>query len=334
MRYTAVTQIPSIAIKQGTIPEGAQITIAIPTYKRALLLRETLESCLTQQTNFPFAIMVVDNNPERECETEQLLREYEAIPHLFYYKNTENVGMTGNWNKLFELAQTNFVVMLHDDDMIEEDYIQKVASVIKFYQVNINAIYVTSRIFSDKANLPQRKQVNNINYISLNPFDFQFYNMICITGACFKRKVIIDIDGFNHFYYPSADYEMHVRLSYIGKIIKIQTYPLSLYRVSENESMNSDTILRMSEKDKIITNDIIKSYPTLYKKLFYIYQKNRELLHFIGAKEVFKVNFPEINQKIRELKSKITFFDKLIFLGWRVFIKLHFMLKPKTTIKL
>ena len=62
--------------------------------------------------------MVVDNNPERECETEQLLREYKAIPNLFYYKNTENVGMTGNWNKLFELSQTNFVVMLHDDDLI------------------------------------------------------------------------------------------------------------------------------------------------------------------------------------------------------------------------
>lgn len=334
MRYTAVTQIPSIAIKQGIVPEGAQITIAIPTYNRAHLLRETIESCLVQQTKFPFAIMVVDNNPERECETEQMLREYEAIPHLFYYKNTENVGMTGNWNKLFELAQTNFVVMLHDDDMIEEDYIQKVASLIKFYQENVTAIYVTSRIFLDKTNLPQRKQVNNINYISLNPFDFQFYNMICITGACFKRKIIIDIDGFDHFYYPSADYEMHVRLSYIGKILKIQTYPLSLYRVSENESMNFRTIIEMIKKDKVITNNIIKRYSNFYINLFLSYQKNRELAHYIGAKDIFKVDTPEINQKIKELKSKITFFNKLIFLGWRIFIKLHFTLKRKITIKL
>ena len=147
MRYTAVTQIPSIAIKQGTVPEGAQITIAIPTYKRAHLLRETIDSCLAQQTNYPFAIMVIDNNPERECKTEQLLREYEAIPHLFYYKNTENLGMTGNWNKLFELAKTDFVVMLHDDDKLNEDYIDKINKVLKYYQEKLDVIYVETCVF-------------------------------------------------------------------------------------------------------------------------------------------------------------------------------------------
>ncbi|WP_315506625.1 glycosyltransferase family 2 protein [Capnocytophaga leadbetteri] len=334
MRYKEVLKIPSITIKEGICPKETILTIAIPTYKRPLLLKETLESCLSQKTNIPFAIVIVDNDPNRDCETEQLLQEYSTIPNLSYFKNTENVGMTGNWNKLFELCKTEFIIMLHDDDKIEEDYIEKVASIIKFYQKNITAIYVTSRIFSDKTNLPLRKQVHNISSISLNPFDFQFYNMICITGACFKREIIINIDGFDHFYYPSADYEMHVRLSYIGKILKIQTYPLSLYRVSENESMNHNTIIKMIEKDKIIANRIIKKYSNFYKNLFLSYQKNRELSHYIGARKIFGVNTPEINQKIAELKSKITFVDKLIFLAWRVFIKLHFILKPKTTIKL
>ena len=333
MRYTAVTQIPSIAIKQGTVPEGAQITIAIPTYKRAHLLRETIDSCLAQQTNYPFAIMVIDNNPERECKTEQLLREYEAIPHLFYYKNTENIGMTGNWNKLFELAQTNFVVMLHDDDLLYNDYVEKVECILRKYNYARPAGGGAPPPPSNYKNIPKRDS-KKMTIKSIIPFDFSFGNSCAPTGVLIKRSVFINLDGFNDSYFPSSDYEMYVRLSYLGKTFKLFDYTLSLYRISENESMNSDTILRMSEKDKIITNDIVKSYPTLYKKLFYIYQKNRELLHFIGAKEVFKVNFPEINQKIRELKSKIIFFDKLIFLGWRVFIKLHFMLKPKTTIKL
>ena len=334
MRYTAVTQIPSIAIKQGTIPEGAQITIAIPTYKRALLLRETLESCLTQQTNFPFAIMVVDNNPERECETEQLLREYEAIPHLFYYKNTENVGMTGNWNKLFELAQTDFVVMLHDDDKLEDDYIEKIDKVLKYYQEKIDAIYVETRVFPFTSRIFPRKHVSKLKTVSLTPLDFQFFNAICIIGACFNREAIINLNGFNENFYPPIDYEMHLRLSKKKKIIKILNYPLTLYRVSENDSMKWSTITSLNIKDREIQNSIIQNRSSLYKKLFRIYQKNRELLHFIGTKEVFKVNTPEINQKITELKSKITFVDKLIFLGWRIFVKLRFILKRKTTIKL
>ena len=334
MRYTAVTQIPSIAIKQGTIPEGAQITIAIPTYKRALLLRETLESCLTQQTNFPFAIMVVDNNPERECETEQLLREYEAIPHLFYYKNTENVGMTGNWNKLFELAQTDFVVMLHDDDKLEDDYIQKIDKVLKYYQEKIDAIYVETSVFPFTSRISPRKHVSKLKTVSLTPLDFQFFNAICITGACFNREVIINLNGFDENFYPPIDYEIHLLLSKKKKVIKILNYPLTLYRVSENDSMKWSTITSLNIKDREIQDAIIQNRSSLYKKLFRIYQKNRELLHFIGTKEVFKVNTPEINQKITELKSKITFVDKLIFLGWRIFVKLRFILKRKTTIKL
>ena len=223
--------------------------------------------------------------------------------------------------------------MLHDDDLLYNDYVEKVECILRKYNYDINALFLDIKVFSNYKNIPKRDS-KKMTIKSIIPFDFSFGNSCAPTGVLIKRSVFINLDGFNDSYFPSLDYEMYVRLSYLGKTFKLFDYTLSLYRISENESMNSDTILRMSEKDKIITNDIIKSYPTLYKKLFYIYQKNRELLHFIGAKEVFKVNFPEINQKIRELKSKITFFDKLIFLGWRVFIKLHFMLKPKTTIKL
>ena len=127
---------------------------------------------------------------------------------------------------------------------------------------------------------------------------------------------------------------MHLRLSKKKKVIKILNYPLTLYRVSENDSMKWSTITSLNIKDREIQDAIIQNRSSLYKKLFRIYQKNRELLHFIDTKKVFKVNTPEINQKITELKSKITFVDKLIFLGWRIFVKLRFILKRKTTIKL
>ena len=98
--------------------------------------------------------------------------------------------------------------------------------------------------------------------------------------------------------------------------------------------MKWSTITSLNIKDREIQDAIIQNRSSLYKKLFRIYQKNRELLHFIGTKEVFKVNTPEINQKITDIKSKITFVDKFLFLGWRIFVKLRFILKRKTTIKL
>ena len=332
MRYQQIIHIPSTPIKIERV-ENAKITIAIPTYKRAILLREAIDSCLQQKTNIPFNILIVDNDPQRNCETEELIASY-VSKNISYYKNTENLGPTGNWNKLFELAQTDFVVMLHDDDKLEDDYIEKIDKVLKYYQEKIDAIYVETRVFPFTSRIFPRKHVSKLKTVSLTPLDFQFFNAICIIGACFNREAIINLNGFNENFYPPIDYEMHLRLSKKKKIIKILNYPLTLYRVSENDSMKWSTITSLNIKDREIQNSIIQNRSSLYKKLFRIYQKNRELLHFIGTKKVFKVNTPEINEKITELKNKITFIDKLIFLGWRVFIKLHFILKPKTTIKL
>ena len=327
-----ITKITSIPIKIAVLKE-VKFTIAIPTYKRTSLLNEAIDSCLKQKTNIPFNILIVDNDPQRNCETEKLICTY-TNKNISYYKNTQNIGIVGNWNKLFELAQTDFVVMLHDDDKLEEDYIEKIDKVLKHYQERIDAIYIETRFFSSASILKPRKEVTTLKTLLLCSDDFQFYNVGCVAGACFNRESVIKLNGFNEYFDPCFDYELHLRLSQAGKVVKVLKYPLSLYRVLENYSMKWSTITSLNIKDREIQDSIIKKHSFLYKKLFCIYQKNRELLHFIGTKDVFKVDTPEINQKIAELKRKITFVDKLIFLGWRIFIKLHFMLKRKTTIKL
>jgi len=255
MNYKEITKITSIPIKITVVKE-AKFTIAIPTYKRTSLLREAIDSCLQQKTNIPFNILIVDNDPQRNCETEELITSY-VSKNISYYKNTENLGLTGNWNKLFELAQTDFVVMLHDDDKLEDDYIQKINKVLKHYQEKIDAIYVETRFFSSTSTLKPRKQVTTLQILSLCPNDFQFYNVGCIAGACFNRKSVIKLNGFNEYFDPCFDYELHLRLSQIGKVVKILKYPLSLYRVLENYSMKWSTITSLNIKDREIQLPII-----------------------------------------------------------------------------
>ena len=35
----------------------------------------------------------------------------------------KNIGMIGNWNRLYTLARGEWVVMLHDDDLLYNDYL-------------------------------------------------------------------------------------------------------------------------------------------------------------------------------------------------------------------
>jgi len=334
MRYNEIIKIPSILIKEGEAPEGAKYTIAIPTYKRANLLKEAIESCLIQKTTTPFAIIVVDNNPERECETEQLLREYNPIPNLSYYKNTENVGMTGNWNKLFELAQTDFVVMLHDDDLLYDDYIEKMDKIINFYKNDVDAVYPGIEIFTHNKNSFKRQINGAIKGMRLHPYDFQFGNTCNIAGVCFSRKSIIEENGFDDYFYPSLDYEMHVRLSKKNKAIKLFGVPLVLYRISENESIKTKTILNTAEKDKEIITSIIRKYPSWYKKLFISFFKAYPKYMLLALKNKLSVTDQELEQKIIEYSKNVTLMDIFILKVMTQFkIKCMHLFRTRTLIK-
>ena len=327
MRYTTVTQIPSIAIKQGTVPEGAQITIAIPTYKRAHLLRETLESCLAQQTHSPFAIMVVDNNPERECETEQLLREYKAIPHLFYYKNTENVGMTGNWNKLFQLAQTNFVVMLHDDDLLNSYYIQKLYDVLKAYNYDVNAIYVQHFLFAHISEVPSQHSIKKCRVITLKSFDYVFGVFSTISGVCFNKTTAFKLNGFDNTHYPLMDYMFSYLITKETKVLKIVGMPLLMYRCDENVSSTAENTFKLIDEYKKTTDIILLDHP-FYKKLypsFFKYLIKKNVIE--EQKRVFNTQDPHLEEKYNEITKSITPYDKIVYLFWRILRKVNFFSK-------
>ena len=68
--------------------ENPFFSIVIPTYKRADLLKEAINSAINQlDFDKPYEIIVVDNDDCNEVnESEALVREMN-IPNLYYYKN-------------------------------------------------------------------------------------------------------------------------------------------------------------------------------------------------------------------------------------------------------
>lgn len=95
-----------------------RFSILIPTYKRPNTLKETIESALGQVEFCDFDIIVVDNNPERQDETEKLMQQYIDVNNVYYYKNSMNVGMADNWNKAFLLSHSPNIILVHDDDIL------------------------------------------------------------------------------------------------------------------------------------------------------------------------------------------------------------------------
>lgn len=121
--FAKTQNVESICIYKAEKDNDAKITISIPTYKRVSTLKETLESAINQEGYDSYLIYVIDNNPERDDETELFMQQYKG-GRVSYFKNEVNLGLCGNWNRCISLPQTEWVCLLHDDDTIDSDFMK------------------------------------------------------------------------------------------------------------------------------------------------------------------------------------------------------------------
>ena len=97
------------------------LTIAIPTYNRAdKNLPKALESAL-RQTYKNIEIIVSDNCSTDD--TEAFMQGYQH-DHLRYIRHKENLGANGNFNACLQEATGDYFLLLHDDDLIDEDFVE------------------------------------------------------------------------------------------------------------------------------------------------------------------------------------------------------------------
>ena len=96
------------------------VTIAIPTYNRSEgYLRETLASALAQRYE-PLEIVVVDN---ASTDATGAYVASVADERVRYARNATNLGVNGNFNACLEQARGTYVLVLHDDDHIDPDFV-------------------------------------------------------------------------------------------------------------------------------------------------------------------------------------------------------------------
>jgi glycosyltransferase involved in cell wall biosynthesis len=93
------------------------ISICIPTCDRPFLLQEALESCCSQEYD---SIEIIIGDDSKNNSTEKLIKNLQltAKHKIHYIRNTPPLGQARNVNMLFDMAQGDRLVLLHDDDLL------------------------------------------------------------------------------------------------------------------------------------------------------------------------------------------------------------------------
>jgi glycosyltransferase involved in cell wall biosynthesis len=106
---------------------GADVTVGIPTRNRSQLLGTAIASVLGQSYRH-FTLVVSDN--ASEDDTAGVVASFHD-PRLVYRPLESGISMAANFNRVIELADTEFLVMLGDDDELHRDHLSLTVEMLK-----------------------------------------------------------------------------------------------------------------------------------------------------------------------------------------------------------
>ncbi len=96
-------------------------TVGIPTFNRAALLKEALDSTLSQ-TFSDFEILVGDN--ASTDNTPEVFKNY-SDARIRVIRQKENIGAVNNFNALIKESAGRFFVLHQDDDLLHPEFLKR-----------------------------------------------------------------------------------------------------------------------------------------------------------------------------------------------------------------
>jgi glycosyltransferase involved in cell wall biosynthesis len=105
---------------EGMEKQRPLVSIGIPTYNRAAgTLPMTLKSALDQ--DYPEIEIIVGDNCSTDG-TEAFVKSFKE-DRIVYLKHEVNIGPTNNYNACLAAAKGAYFLLLHDDDLIDGDFV-------------------------------------------------------------------------------------------------------------------------------------------------------------------------------------------------------------------
>lgn len=195
------------------------ITIAIPTYNKQDTVRNAIESCIHQDFDKPYEILLVDN-----CSTDntfEICKSYQdEKKNIRVYQNTQNLGMWGNHNKCLELAKGNYVVFCHTDDLLESNALLLLTERLEYRKFPKKYMLWGHSMYNDyKIHLDRYYWHTNEIIAGSNAYKIFVDSGLAPSGVCYSRKSFLEAGGFindTKLVMPNSDSTTMIKLAFRG----------------------------------------------------------------------------------------------------------------------
>jgi glycosyltransferase involved in cell wall biosynthesis len=208
-------------------PSSPLVTVCVPSYNYADLLRPCLESVLSQSFR-DFELLVVD-----DASTDDSARVTESFndPHVRVVRHARNVGAVQTWNHGLALARGEYVGFLCADDCFRPDKLKYQVATLQLYP-QVALVHADGEWMNERGE-KQEGQESSAAFRSVFPPEVRAYletdhvvrpplelprlaagyNYIHLSSALLRRRAAAEAGGFDPTLPYAADWDLWLRLA-------------------------------------------------------------------------------------------------------------------------
>ncbi len=215
-----------------------KVSVVIPTYNRAYILGDALESVLSQ-TYLDYEIIVVDDGSTDK--TRELVESYQS-DKIRYIRHEHNRGCSAAYNTGISAASGNFIAILDSDDQWKRDYLERQMNFYHRYP-EVDVVFTNTEIIDRSTKITylmdfmpcfratlKRSQKAEEYVISGRKMYLCLLEEIPIkpSAAVIRREVLDQVGGFDEAWPSGTDWDLLLRLSkvscfgYVDRALVIQ----------------------------------------------------------------------------------------------------------------
>lgn len=257
----------------------ALVSVCIPTYNSAHYLGYAIESVLKQQFR-DFELVICDD--ASTDNTPEVCRRYDDL-RIRYLCTTGKSGQAGIFNRCVDEARGDYVILLHADDVLMEQYLARAIELLESDK-NVGMVHCTVRHIGPDGSPLSFQQLYQDNRI--DPGDIRFRQLLlqgCVvnpSGVLVRRSIYQAVGPFCAAVAWGIDWHMWLRVS-LKCSVGYLAEPLALYRLHPQSGTSAVMSSGRYGRDEMwVLDDLFRAIPPERTDLLSLYkQARRQVAH-------------------------------------------------------
>lgn len=240
------------------------VSIVIPTFERANLLRRLLQS-IQAQTYSEYEIIVVDDHSANYDDYVALIDQYSCVfSELTFLRNETNRGAPHSRNRGIHKAKYSLVALVDDDDEWLPQKLERQVEVFDCSPDHVGLVYTWTDIVQREQRVPFYQSAIQGNCLSEILHDC----FIPSPSVMARKKALLDVKCFDERLPSCQDWDLWTRILARGYEVRVVPEVLTLYHKQESDSIGTSPHAR-------------SGYMMYYRKHFWKLLRFGEFRHLI-----------------------------------------------------